>query len=242
MTSALKPKLRSGPRCRGRKAVESLHSDQPPAAKMAISPVPHAPSIPCEWRKVSENEYRRPLFANEIFLAVKSLVGYSFLQLALHAWRFSRFEIILKALVFVQFDGTCTMISSITIKNSNVEDVKRAWSRFPQLMPLVRMQLHGHQIEGDHKLEFSYTVSREAVQEFKSWSKRTCKAHHGLDRRQLQKLAIEGRNQLRPTEANDTSDVAHLYVSEDRSGVHLVFSFQHAVTDARGQWMVRCFA
>lgn len=42
---------------------------------MAISPEPNADTRPCEWRKVAHNEYRRPLFANELFLAVKSLVS-----------------------------------------------------------------------------------------------------------------------------------------------------------------------
>lgn len=141
-----------------------------------------------------------------------------------------------------QFDGTCTLISSITIKNGNVADIQDAWRKFPLLMPLVRMQLHRRHLDGKQELEFSYTVPQRPDHELQEWCKSTCKVYEGLDRRRLQDLAVEGRNQLRPTKDQDASDVAHLYVSEDSSGIHMVFIFQHAVTDARGQWRVSRFA
>lgn len=177
---------------------------------MAISPDSRPIPTQCEWRQVNDNEYRRPLFANEKFLAIKSL-----------------------------FDGTCTMISSITVKNIHIESVRAAWTKFPLLMPLVRMQLQRCQTEGSqNEMEFTYLVPQRPVHDLEEWSQRTCKIHEGLSRRRLQEQAIDGRNQLRPVNECDASDVAHLYVSKDGNGVHLVFSFQHAATDARGQWMM----
>lgn len=130
------------------------------------------------------------------------------------------------------------MITSCTVKGSSVAETQDAWSLFPLLMPLVRMQLHRDRSANKQEFEFSYNVPQQPSDTLKAWSKRTCRAFDGLDRRQLQEKAIEHRNDLHPIEERDTSDVAHLYMSENVNGLHLVFSFQHAVTDARGQWMV----
>lgn len=130
------------------------------------------------------------------------------------------------------------MVSSLTIKGASISTVQDAWKQFPLLMPLVSMQLHRRRSNEKDEMEFLYKVPGDTSAVLQDWHKRTFRTYVELDRHHLQEQAILRRNELRPTEESDTSDVAHLYVSEDGSGVHLVFSFQHAVTDARGQWMV----
>lgn len=130
------------------------------------------------------------------------------------------------------------MISSFTITGATLSTVQDAWLKMAMLQPLVRMQLHRRPLEGRDNFEFSYKVPEDPNQELQEWQNRTYKFSSKLSRHHLQERAIEGRNELRPHGANGSSDVAHLYVSQDNAGIHLVFSFQHAVTDARGQWMV----
>lgn len=137
-----------------------------------------------------------------------------------------------------QFDGTCTMITSLTITGASLSDIDSAWIQLAMAIPLVRMQLLRCKTEEKDELEFSYTVPEHGQHSLKEWKSRTYKPFRELSRHRLQEKAIEGRNELRPCGDNGHSDVAHLYASQDNIGIHLVFSFQHAVTDARGQWSV----
>lgn len=130
------------------------------------------------------------------------------------------------------------MISSFTVNGVTLSIVQEAWLKMAMLQPLVRMQLHRRHLEGRDDFEFSYKVPEDPNQVLQEWHNRTYKPCSKLSRHHLQEKAIQGRNELRPQRENGSNDVAHLYASQDSAGVHLVFSFQHAVTDARGQWMV----
>ena len=116
--------------------------------------------------------------------------------------------------------------------------VTDAWLQMAMLQPLLRMQLHRQQIDEKHDLEFSYTIPDKPQQALETWHQRTFRPYSKMTRHELQEKAIENRNELCPQRIDSCSDVAHLYASQDSNEVHLVFSFQHAITDARGQWMV----
>jgi hypothetical protein len=130
------------------------------------------------------------------------------------------------------------MISTLSLKGASLTDVEDAWQRMPLLLPMLRMQLHRFDQEGKDELEFSYITPEEPDAELKKWKDRTLIVANGLSQEDIQAKAVRSRNDLRPPSKPGHSDVARLYVSQCEKSVHLVFLFQHAITDARGQWMV----
>ena len=109
-------------------------------------------------------------------------------------------------------------------------------------VPAIRMRLCRASYYENEDMEFAYSVPTSPTEDLTAWASRTVKVVKANTSKELIDHAIIRRNEIRPLNSTSDCDVAHLYVSEplpgDPDACHIVFSFHHAITDARGQWMV----